>query len=156
MITYHHFSLPFLTLCTVMPLLAENKEGESYGRKSLTSRVRWHKLQHQQHQLLKSWPSHLLSLNILQSSAKWKQDWSENRIIYKHEHTVVESLGRRRCWLSSTEGFSGWRLRVTLWWYIHNTTLFFLPVVPHMACRILVPQLGTEPVPPAVGVWRLN
>ena len=25
-----------------------------------------------------------------------------------------------------------------------------------MACRILVPQPGIEPVPPVVGVWHLN
>ena len=33
-------------------------------------------------------------------------------------------------------------------------TFFFLP--HHKACRILVPQPGIEPTPPAVGAWSLN
>ena len=36
-------------------------------------------------------------------------------------------------------------------WYF-----FFFFWLCHMACRILVPQPGTEPVPPAVEVQSLN
>ena len=34
--------------------------------------------------------------------------------------------------------------------------LFFFLRLYHLACRILVPQPGTEVVPPALGAWTLN
>ena len=35
-------------------------------------------------------------------------------------------------------------------------SIFFFFWPPHLACRILVPQPGIEPEPPAVKAWNVN
>ena len=42
----------------------------------------------------------------------------------------------------------------TLYVYLLFFFFFFWPY--HMACGLLVPQPGIEPVPPAVEAWSLN
>ena len=45
---------------------------------------------------------------------------------------------------------------------LFHCSVNYLPPIPHppplcdMACRIVVPQLGIEPMPPAVEAWSPN